>query len=210
MRLAPLLAMAICACATTGASRGPRRVDPGALTDPASTDFDVMMRQRVTVTLPDRELHFDAVLQKRGRELTMLGLTPFGTRAFVIQQAGLEVTFTPTQRVELPFPARFMMLDAQRVFFRDGGPAPAPDGDREVTRDGEVMRETWLGGRLMRRVYRRASGEPPGEVVVEYEGGMRGRVAPRVVRYRNGFVGYSLTIVTLEQRRLDAPAQGTR
>ncbi|MEZ4392255.1 MAG: DUF3261 domain-containing protein [Polyangiales bacterium] len=210
MRLALLLAAVACACATTGAPRGPRRVDPGALLDPAGSDFDVMMRQRVTVTLPDREFHFDAVLQKRGRELTLLGLTPFGTRAFVIQQAGLEVTFTPAQRMELPFPPRYMMLDVQRAFFREGGPPPAADGARELTRDGEVLRETWLGGRVMRRVYRRASGEPPGEVEVEYEGGMRGRVAPRVVRYRNGFVGYSLTIVTLEQQRLDAAAQGTR
>lgn len=197
-----ILCVALCACATARTSPRAARTDPGVLVDPLTVPGGFMMRQRVTVTLPERELRFDAVLQKRGAELTLLGLTPFGTRAFVIQQRGLEVTFTPTLPMELPFPARYMMLDIQRVFLRALGAPPAEDGERSVTRAGETIREMWRGGRLLRRVYTRTAGGPPGEVVVDYGAGMLGRAAPRVVRYRNEWMGYSLTITTLAQQAL--------
>lgn len=196
-------ALALCAALTACAAARPappRAQDPGALEDPARYEGGFMMRQRVEVTLPARTLRFEAVLQKQGGALTLVGLTPFGTRAFVLEQRGFEVTFTPTLPMELPFPARYMMIDIQRVFLRAAGHGAAGDGAREATVAGEQVRETWQGGRLMRRSFSRAG--DAGGAEADYEGGMLGRAAPRVVRYTNRWGGYALTITTLAQQAL--------
>ena len=196
-------ALALCAVLTACATARPapsRAQDPGALEDPARFEGGFMMRQRVEVTLPTRTLRFEAVLQKQGGALTLVGLTPFGTRAFVLEQRRVEVTFTPTLPMELPFPARYMMIDIQRVFLRSAGRGAAADGAREATVAGERVRETWRGGRLLRREFARAG--DPGGAEADYEGGMLGRAAPRVVRYRNRWGGYALTITTLAQQAL--------
>jgi hypothetical protein len=196
-------ALALCAVLTACAAARPapsRPQDPGALEDPARFEGGFMMRQRVEVTLPTRTLRFEAVLQKQGGALTLVGLTPFGTRAFVLEQRGVEVTFTPTLPMELPFPARYMMIDIQRVFLRAAGHGAAADGAREATVAGERVREVWQGGRLLRREFSR--GDDPGGAEADYEGGMLGHAAPRVVRYRNRWGGYALTITTLAQQAL--------
>ncbi|MFO0624608.1 MAG: DUF3261 domain-containing protein [Polyangiales bacterium] len=187
------------ACATARPTP-PRPQDPGALEDPARYEGSFMMRQRVEVALPTRTLRFEAVLQKQGAALTLVGLTPFGTRAFVLEQRGVEVSFTPTLPMELPFPARYMMIDIQRVFLRSAGRGAAADGVREASVAGEAVRETWANGRLMRRSFSRPG--DPGGADAEYEGGMLGRAAPRVVRYRNRWGDYALTITTLAQQTL--------
>ena len=194
----PWWVVAVVAACASARPAPTARTDPGALEDPARYPGGFMMRQRVEVTLPGRRLRFDAVLQKRGGELTLVGLTPFGTRAFVMVQRGLDVSFTPTLPMELPFPARFMMLDIQRVFLRSAGQGPLADGTRSAQVAGEALTETWRGGRLLRRAFRRGDRE----AVVEYVGGMLGRAAPRELRYHNGWVGYSLTITTLAQQAL--------
>lgn len=196
-------ALAVCVLLTACAAARPtptRAPDPGALEDPARYEGGFMMRQRVEVTLPTRTLRFEAVLQKQGGALTLVGLTPFGTRAFVMEQRGVEVTFTPTLPMELPFPAHYMMIDIQRVFLRGAGHGAAADGAREATVAGERVRETWQGGRLLRREFSREG--DAGGAEAEYEGGMLGRAAPRVVRYRNRWGGYALTITTLAQQAL--------
>lgn len=161
-----------------------------------------LYRQRVTARRPGHdEVSFDAVLQKQGDTLTMLGLTPFGTRAFVLQQRGLAVEFTSYMPGELPFPPRFILLDLHRTLFVTLGAQP-PDGERRGVRDGESVREVWRGGRLMERRYERVDGHPAGAIEVRYEGGMAGQEPPDTVEYRNGWYGYALTITTLARQAL--------
>lgn len=198
---AAALALLLLACA----SRPPvPRPYPGALIPSGEIRGEFMMRQRVAAHYPGRELSFDAVLQKQGDTLTLVGITPFGSRAFVMQQRGTEVTFTSSLPMELPFPPRYMLQDIHRTFFVSLGRPPAPTGERVEARDGEEVRETWRDGRLIARTYRRLDGAPAGLIEVDYGEGMIGRAPPRVIRFRNGWYGYALTITTLAHQTLSA------
>lgn len=180
-------------------ARPPARVDPGALVDPGELQANFMMRQRITVAIGDRTYSYDAVLQKRGATLTLVGLTPFGTRAFVVEQRGVALSYRATTSAPPPFPPRYMLIDVQRVFLVTLGPPPSGgDGERVVTRGDDEVRERWRGGRLVWRRFRRSSGE----ATVDYGEGMLGHRAPPIVRYRNDWLGYSLTIATHAQQDL--------
>lgn len=199
---APLLALLLAvAAACSGAPRTPPEY-PGVLAAPAALGADFLARQQVVATYRGRDASFQAVLQKRGDELTLIGLTPFGTRAFLLQQRGAATTFTSYTDRALPFPPRYILLDIHRVLFMGLGGAPRPDGEHTATRHGEVVTERWAGGRLHERRFRRASGAPAGAIVVRYEGGMEGDVPPRRVTLDNGWFGYALTITTLSHQRL--------
>jgi Protein of unknown function (DUF3261) len=183
----------------------PAVTHPGTLVSTREIRGAFMFRQRVEAHTPLREVSFDAVLQKQGDTLTLLGLTPFGTRAFVLQQRDLDVSFTSHMPGELPFPPRYMLLDIHRTLFIGLGPPPAVDGERTGTRDGEEIRELWRGGRLLERHFRRPDNAPPGTIDVRYVGGMEGDTPPRTIELHNGWMGYSLTITTLDAQRLDTP-----
>jgi hypothetical protein len=177
-------------------------------------------RQRITATYGDRTVQFDAVLQKRAGELTLLGLTPFGSRAFVLHQVGTDVSFQSFVPQSLPFPPRYILIDVHRVFFAwaqantggaapdagsdAGGYGPPRDGELVVEREGEIETERWAVGRLRRRTFRRADGEPRGEIVVDCEGdGMAADgTPPPHVRFANGWYGYRLEIATLSHQPL--------
>ncbi|MFY0542171.1 hypothetical protein [Nannocystis pusilla] len=77
---------------------------PGALAT-TLTGPDFMARQRLHGTARGREIGGEVVLQKQGDALTLIGLTPFSTKAFVAKQKGAEVkvdVFAPEGK--LPFP----------------------------------------------------------------------------------------------------------
>lgn len=203
MKRSILAACLALACASRRPPAMPVVTHPGTLLPTSEIRGAFMFRQRVEAHYPGRDVSFDAVLQKQGDTLTLLGLTPFGTRAFVLQQRGTEVSFTSHMPGELPFPPRYMLLDIHRTLFIGLGPAPSVDGERRGTRDGEEIREVWRAGRLMERHFRRLDGVPASTIDVRYEGGMEGDTPPRTVEFHNGWMGYSLTITTLESQRLD-------
>lgn len=214
----PVLAAAVLGAVVLAACAGPQPVapggvgapgpashgDPGVLHPPSEFPGAFLDRQTITARYGDWTARFDAVLQKRGDELVLLGLTPFGSRAFVLKQVGLDVTYESFVPQELPFPPRYILFDVHRVFFGGalGGAAP-PDGDLSTTRDGEILSERWQGGRLLRRRFRRANGEPPGEIVVDYDGGMPpGGPPPPHITFANGWYGYRLDITTVSHQAL--------
>lgn len=205
MTRALTLTLMLLACTARRPPAMPASAHAGTLVSTDAIPGAFLMRQRVEAHHPGREVSFDAVLQKQGDTLTLLGLTPFGTRAFVLQQRGTEVSFTSHMPGELPFPPRYMLLDIHRTFFIGLGDAPAADGERRGLRDGEEIREVWRAGRLMEKHFRRIDGDPAGTLDVRYEGGMRGREPPRTIEFRNGWFGYALTITTLAYQTLPAP-----
>jgi hypothetical protein len=211
-RRSPAGLVLLWACATPPPAASPEMTAyQGPLFDPAQAPADFLDRQKVVATYGDVSRSFDAVLQKRGDELTLLGLTPFGTRAFVLTQKGADVSFQTFVGDTVPFPPRYMLIDVQRVFFAPAGLAgPAPDGDgtRQVTRDGEVVTEAWHAGRLVQRTFVRSDSRPPGAISVDYEGGGMAQdgTPPRLVVFTNGWYGYRLDITTVSHQRLDIAA----
>ena len=123
--------------APEGDAKGdPRGGAPAAPELTVSTDAmgrPFMVRQRVAVDYRGRSESFEAVVQFDGTTLTILGLTPFGSRAFVLHQRGLELELESTPGIELPFDPRWLVADVHAVFFvRDS------DATRTLVYEGEA------------------------------------------------------------------------
>jgi hypothetical protein len=182
------------------------RPEPGVLHAPSEYPGAFLDRQTIVATYGKKSAKFDAVLQKRDDELVLLGMTPFGSRAFSLKQTGLQVAFESFVPQELPFPPQYILFDVQRVFFEGtlpGLPTPSDGAHEFAPRDGEVMTEYWQDGRVLQRRFRRTSGDPAGEIVIVYESGMAlGGPPPQHIAFTNGWYGYRLDITTLSHQAL--------
>ncbi len=145
----------------------PRNAVPvslGILRPPADFSVDFLLQQRLTFTRGDVERTLQTALQRRGDELVLIGLTPLGTRAFVVQQQGLEVSAQSHLPGDepLPFPPRAVLIDVQRALLPVLDGPPPSDGRRSGERAGEAVSERWANGRLVERRFRRLSNDPEG------------------------------------------------
>lgn len=200
IRASLVLALVLGACG--GAETTAPRY-PGTLRPPSAMGADVMMRQRLTARWGEgEETSFDAVLQKQGNALILLGLGPHGGRAFVIAQRDGAVSYEELVDIDLPFPPEFILLDVQRVFFPRLSPAPLGDGVHERVVDGERVIERWQNGKLVSRTFERADGDPAGTITIGYGTGWAPGEQPPTVRFDNGWFGYSLSVETLSWNRL--------
>jgi hypothetical protein len=178
---------------------------PGTLADLGSVPGDFVWRQAIAARYGDQSGSFEAVVQKQGGRLLILGLTPMGTRAFLLEQEGQAVKATVYVDRAMPFPPKYVVLDVHRTYFLGIAPHPHDDGWHQVVRDGETIRELWRGGRLFERRFERLDHHPPGQIVIRYDGGYAPAPVPHPGRivFDNGWFGYQLTIDTLEAEPLD-------
>jgi hypothetical protein len=183
-----------------------KRDYPGRLvpTETLARDFRAFaVRQRLTASHDGRSLpSLEAVLQLHGGVLRLVGLGPMGMRAFVITQKGVEIEAEAQMKEAAALHPRDVLNDIHRVFFRGlftGSAAkPPPDGEHTGNDDGEVITETWRQGHLVRRIYTRP--DQPGRIIIDFLG--PGAVVAETVVIDNGWFGYQLRIVTLEQQWL--------
>ena len=176
---------------------------PGLLGPPEELTQDFVWRQKIYARWGERAHSFEAVLQKKGDTLRLIGLTPYGAKAFVMEQRGCAISrFQSFLPEELPFPPRFILNDVHRAFLLNAQLPPRADGDHHFSWAGESVKESWSQGRLMVRVYSRDDGRPPGEILVRYHGGIVGLQPPAKITYANGWFGYVLEIETLVQQAL--------
>jgi hypothetical protein len=179
---------------------------PGELISTEAMTRDFLARQQLSGTFGEREFKFEAVLQLRNGTLTVLGLTPFGTKAFVLEQTGTEVTFEPLIDREMPFPPEYMLQDIHRAWFwhtrLPWADRPPAEQSPSVEIAGERVTETWTENGLVRRTFERLDGAREGMIRIDYMGGHQtGRPAKRVV-LDNGWFGYRLEITTTDWREL--------
>jgi hypothetical protein len=165
---------------------------------------DVLMRQRVTIQWNGREADFDAVLQKRGAQLLLLGLGPMDRVGFRLVLEDGRVEFENRTGRELPFDPDRILLDVQRVFYpwleRDAGCGSC---DRHGSRDGIEITERIEAGRLEERRFRVPDRVDVADVVVRYEDWMEDGLAPRRAVLANGWRGYALRVETSSAERLE-------
>jgi hypothetical protein len=224
MVFAPMLTLAACrhgepatepasdtAVAVESAADGASEPEPGPgypgeliSTDDMGRNF--LARQKLRGTFGEQEFAFEAVLQLHGGKLTVLGLTPFGTKAFVLTQTGTDVEFQPLIDREIPFPPEYMLQDIHRAWLWHArlpwGDGPPNETAPSTEIAGERVTEQWSENGLVRRTFVRIDGQPPGEIRIDYIGGHRtGRPAKQVV-LENGWFGYRLEIQTTDWRML--------
>jgi hypothetical protein len=152
-------------------------------------------QQRLSGKYGDKAFSIDVVLQLAGGKLTIVGLTPFGTRAFVLEQSGTDVKVEKFIDREMPFDPRYVLDDVHRVFFRGLGEATMAE------EHGERITEKRANGVVQERRFARLDGKPAGELVVTFEGEPAPVVAPHVTLV-NGWFGYTLKVDTLTQQYL--------
>lgn len=193
-----LLVFVIASCGGAHLS-GPEAV----IRPPSSMREDFMAQQEITFSPENGEANsFNAILQKRGNTLTLLALTPFGTRAFSIEQSGDDVRSESYVVQPLPVDARVVIADVDRSLFPYFPSPPANDTSRE-TRFGDVqVSERWTEGRLRERRFDETDTQSPDAIRIEYEYGDAARRLPTQVRLTNPRMHYSLTVVTLEETAL--------
>lgn len=168
--------------------------DPGACLDPlqhpSALPGDFTWRQRLVARARGETRSFEAVVEKRGDVLVVVGLLPGGTRAFSVRQDGAEVEADARLPKGVPFAPRCVLLDLQRVFF------PLPSGAAAAgtseTRDA--------AGRLESRTFRLSGAEPepaPAEVRVRYERWSDDGAVPLLATLEHRRYGYALTVETV-------------
>lgn len=178
---------------------------PFVLHDPATLPRDFLVRQHLTVhARRDGQPvsgEFDAIVQKQGDTLLIVGLGPMNVKAFTLEQRGDRIEFTQFFGPELPFSPRNMVVDVHRVFFHHLPPPAEPgaagaSGIRRGELDGETVEETWQGGELRRAAFTRPGSALHGAVVVELGPGCTAAACePASASLRNEWFGYTLEIV---------------
>lgn len=207
-RSCPLLILLVCCGPAPGA---PVRDYAGPLRAPSAYAADFAIDHQITAVHAEGSETFRALVEKHGDALVMVGLGPHGSRAFTLAQEGDEVRFESQLPRELPFPARYMLIDVHRTWLY-GLDAPRPDGAHESALETaagttELVTETWADGRLLSRVFRRP-GDPPDApaIRITYEGGLAPDPAstppPSRVELDNQWFGYRLVMENIARRPL--------
>ena len=182
---------------------------PCVLHDPRTLPHDFMVRQSLTVrTRRDGkpvEGRFDAIVQKQGDTLLIVGFGPMNVKAFTLTHRGDRIEFAQFMGPELPFSPRNVVVDVHRVFFKRL-PAKAQAGYSGVVRgelDGETVEETWRDGQLRTAVFTRPGSALRGAVRVELGPGCTPVLCePESATLHNEWFGYTLTIVNEGYERL--------
>jgi hypothetical protein len=154
------------------------------------------VRQKLTATSAKGGGSFEAVLQKTPGTLTLVGLTPYGSRAFLLTQTKGDVQFTKYVPRDIPFPPTFMLLDIHRVLGQWLGP-PLASGERSGQVGDETIHERWQGGKLIERTFVSARSTSPGQITISYVG--YGATSPfaQHITLQNARLDYRIAIDTV-------------
>jgi hypothetical protein len=199
-RLALALLLSLTACGGSRPQANAPQGEPAVVLVPSERLAPpFVVQQKLTGRHGERDFSLDVVVQLSRGKLTLMGLTPFGSRAFVLEQVGTNTSLQTFVARELPVRPGYVLADVHRVFFR-GLPAPQSDGEHSALDHGERVTERWQGGVLLeRRFASSASGKD--DVVATFEGAPAPRIAPRV-RLQSRTFGYTLVIDNVMQQLL--------
>ncbi len=177
---------------------------------------DFLARQRVSAAFEGGEASFEAALQKQGDTLTVIGLSPFGTRAFTLVQGPQGVTFEshlPAGKEGErgpPLRPRYLLQDIHHAFFLRLPPYEGRSARGVISylgADGDVGKEVVSEerdeeGRVLARTFVPQQA-PGGRVTVTYEPGIGpDGLPPAWARLENEVHRYRLVIETLSVQRL--------
>ena len=175
--LAPALALAITVSACAHHAAAPPARPPVApptaaeLPPPDAIPGTFAVRQKLTASSAKGGGSFEAVLQKAPGTLTLVGLTPYGSRAFLLQQTKGGVLGTWL------------------------GP-PLPSGERSGQHGDEAIHERWQDGKLIERTFSSTKSNPPGTITISYDGYGASGIATHIT-LRNARLDYRIDIDTV-------------
>jgi uncharacterized protein DUF3261 len=199
-RLACLLVLAGCVKHETAPPPArPQAPTAAELPPPDAIPGEFAVRQKIRASSAKGGGSFEAVLQKQPGKLTLVGLTPYGSRAFLLEQTKGDVQFIKYVPRDLPFPPTFVLLDIHRALARWLGP-PLAAGERSGQVGDETIRERWRDGRLTERTFASTKANPPGTITITYTAyGASGAAADFAtnITLQNGRLDYRIDIETV-------------
>jgi uncharacterized protein DUF3261 len=108
---------------------------PGPLRSTETLEGDWVIHERIRITAERIDDSFGLVLQKSGPKLVLVGLTPFGAKAFSVTQIGVQTWSESYLGPALAVPPENVLRDVHRAHFLTvDDPALDP---RVVTRDAD-------------------------------------------------------------------------
>ena len=149
----------------------------------------------------------EVIVQSRCGELTIIGLAPFGSRAFTLIQRGSALEAELQLPGAWPFPPENIALDVHRALLVPLPAEPPPGGERELLYGGERVRERWAQGLLRERLLRSQAAPARKGVRIEYRDGASREHLSQDFRLENLDLGYALEITTSESRSLACAAE---
>jgi hypothetical protein len=174
---------------------------PGQWVSTGAIAGDFLLRQQVRIEAGDRVWSLQLVTQKRGDELLLLGLDPFGAKLFTVRQRGLATSVDALPAPLLEVPPLNLLRDLHRERFLALA-NPGADGTFQATRAGTKIREQVAGGRSRWRSFERLAGDPPGRVELRFEEPLAAPGGAARVTIDNGWCGYRAEITTLSEESL--------
>lgn len=171
-----------------------------------------VLRQRVQIEWSGGRESFDAVLQQRPGELSLIGLGPMDLVGFRLalfaavpgSDGADRLEFENHSGRELPFSPAHILADVQRVFYPWLLDVRRCASCERTERRGSVaVSETFADDRLVLRRFEIPELPEAGRVEVRYADWQGDPAFPGRVVIENGWFGYRITIETLES--LEAP-----
>jgi hypothetical protein len=191
--------------AKTGDEASPSQLPPyrGPLVPPEEIAADFVWQQRVSAFHGDSKGAFDAVVQKSGLELLVLGLSPFKTRGFALTQRGTSYEYEQFVPFDLPFSPEAVLFDIHRAFFF-GLSGPFPDSGTRTSRfEGEAITDTFEHKHLVRRLFSPVSGTREDLVVTYDPPGYAPLTPPAMTKLENRAYEYRLEVETSSIQALE-------
>ena len=207
--ISPVSVLALCALVIGGCTHTTNLKAPN-LVPPRDTMQDFFIRQRVQAKFGERKVSFDSVIEKIQDKFTIVGMTPFGTRAFVLKQDGNDVHFKSYIGRKLPFSPERILLEFHRAFMQGSGVSSGlSDGMHRFANGEQLIEEIWANGRLLKRLFYGATDDSQNALLTEvvFESGkLPGKFTSPFITLRNHQYGYTMRIKTIEERLIN-PAQ---
>jgi hypothetical protein len=108
---------------------------PGPLRSTQDLEGNWVVHERIRVVGERVDESFGLVLQKSGPKLVLVGLTPFGAKAFGVTQIGVQTWSQSFLGAALAVPPENVLRDVHRAHFLTGDDAGLDA--RKVTRDAD-------------------------------------------------------------------------
>lgn len=162
-------------------------------------------RQKLSGKFRDQEFQGEVIVQKLFGELTIIALTPFGSKAFVIKQTKDRIEATSLMPQELFFPFEFMVLAIHRSLFIGHGKAEKLqhiDGKISFFYKGIRIHEIWREGKLIERHFFTKQEPSTLEFSIHYGEGMKGIILPPQIDMIDHRIGYQIQVQTVQFQQL--------
>ena len=124
----------------------------------------LLLRARVRMIASNREASFEVIAHATPKELTLVGIAPYGMRLFEIRQSGLEFHQTTSASAKAQVLAIFSADALYRAYWIE------PPGQEESwVRDGETVTDSDKGSRRRRSFQQKGGPSGSSHVTIDYD-----------------------------------------